>query len=249
MGNESRVRAKGESEPRSRWQRAGYSAFRVAARLAGVLGWGLRTRGRRNYPRGGGGLICANHQSFLDPVLVGLTCDRRLNYLARSSLFHSKPLRVLIEFLDAIPIEREGIGLAGLKETLRRLKRGELVLIFPEGTRTHDGRIGELKPGFCAVARRGDVPLIPVGIAGANLVWPRGRAWPGLGTISIVTGMPIPPELFRAWDDAQLVTELDRRIRDCHRDALQLAAGSNGGAAPNAADMHVNDERLRPVEA
>ena len=249
MGNESRVPAKSRSERRTLGQRAGYAAIRIAARLASVLGLGLRTRGRRNYPPVGGGLICSNHQSFLDPVLVGLTCDRRLNYLARSSLFKSAPLRMLIEFLDAIPIEREGIGLAGLKETLRRLRRGELVLIFPEGTRTHDGRIGDLKPGFCAVASRGDVPLIPVGIAGADRVWPRGKALPRLGKVSIVTGIPIDPEQFRAWDDEQLVAELDRRIRDCHRRALELAAGKSNVPAPQASHPRVSGGRLRPAGA
>ena len=77
-----------------------------------------------------------------------------MNYVARETLFRLPLLAPLMRFLDAFPIDREGSGLSGLKETLRRLKRGELVLIFPEGTRTTDGEVAPLKPGFISVARR-----------------------------------------------------------------------------------------------
>ncbi|HZN33292.1 MAG TPA: lysophospholipid acyltransferase family protein, partial [Pirellulaceae bacterium] len=127
------------SRPRTWFQRAGYEVLRVLAQLVAVWVFGLRVAGRENWPAEGGGLVCANHQSIFDPPLVGMTCPRRMNYLARDTLFRVPGLKQLIAFLDAIPIDREGGGLAGLKETLRRLKAGELVLIFPEGTRTHDG--------------------------------------------------------------------------------------------------------------
>src|SRR2546422_6352321 len=131
--------------PRSRQrtftQRLGYDALRVLARIVGIWLYGLRVEGREHWPADGGGLVCANHQSMFDPPLVGLTCGRRMNYLARDTLFRVPVLSQLITFLDAIAIDREGVGLAGLKETLRRLKGGELVLIFPEGTRTRDGQV------------------------------------------------------------------------------------------------------------
>ena len=135
---------------RSLPQRLWYDALRVICRLTGILVFRIRCRGREFVPRDGGGLVLSNHQSHLDPVLVGLATDRRLNYLARDTLFKFAPFRWLINSLDAIPLDREGLGLGGLKETLKRLKRGELVLIFPEGTRTRDGEVGTLKPGFCA---------------------------------------------------------------------------------------------------
>src|SRR5689334_13140924 len=122
-------------------KRVGYDALRFMLQIVAVFGYGVRVIGRDNWPKSGGGLICANHQSMFDPPLVGLTCPRRMNYLARDTLFRVPGLSQLITFLDAIPIDREGGGLAGLKETLRRLKAGELVLIFPEGTRTHDGQL------------------------------------------------------------------------------------------------------------
>ena len=109
-------------------------------------------------PATGGGLVLSNHQSNLDPIVIGLCCTRRLNYVARQTLFSFAPLRWLLESLEVIPIDREGSGFGGLKETLKRLKRGEIVVLFPEGTRTPDGEVHSMKPGFCALAKRSGDP-------------------------------------------------------------------------------------------
>src|SRR4051812_25027796 len=203
-------------------QHLSYDAFRVFARWFGVWMYGLRVEGRENWPATGGGLICSNHQSMFDPPLVGLTCPRRMNYLARDSLFRVPILAPLIRHLDAIPIDREGTGLAGLKETLRRLKAGELVLIFPEGTRTRDGQLAPLKPGFISVARRSRVPLIPVGIDGAYQAWPRTARWPRLGRVAVAVGEPITVEQVAALNDDDLLSELATRMERCHQQARSL---------------------------
>jgi len=178
--------------------------------------------GREHWPAKGGGLVCANHQSMFDPPLVGLTCPRRMNYLARDTLFRIPLLAPLIKFLDAIPIDREGVGLSGLKETLRRLKAGELVLIFPEGTRTRDGEVAPLKPGFISVARRSRVPLVPVGLDGAYQAWPRTSPFPRGGRIAIVVGESISAQRVAELSDDELLAELDQRILNCHAAAREL---------------------------
>src|SRR5262245_44914432 len=192
---------------RTLFQRCGYDVLRVLARTVGVSFFGLRIAGRQHWPAAGGGLICANHQSMFDPPLVGLTCSRRMNYLARDTLFPVPILGPLIRFLDAIPIDRDGVGLSGIKDTLRRLKAGELVLMFPEGTRTHDGEVKPLKPGFLSLARRGGVPLIPVGLDGAFQVWPRSARWPRFGRLTVAIGQPISAEQISRQDDAELLAE------------------------------------------
>jgi 1-acyl-sn-glycerol-3-phosphate acyltransferase len=192
---------------RSLAKRLWYDFLWVSSRLLAVVFFRIRVGNRQVVPREGGALVMSNHQSNFDPVLVGLACDRRLNYLARRSLFESAGLRRLIESLDAIPIDRDGSGLGGLKETLRRLKRGEMVLIFPEGTRTTDGHVARLKPGFCALARR---------------AWPRSHKLPRPSTIRIEFGLPLWPAEIEMLDDTQLVAEVERRIRDCHRRASGL---------------------------
>lgn len=203
-------------------QRLAYDAFRLMARLIGVWFFRLRVAGREHWPVDGGALVCANHQSHFDPPLVGLTCRRRMNYLARDTLFRLPVLGQLIGFFDAIPIDREGIGLGGLKETLRRLKAGELVLIFPEGTRTSDGEIAPLKPGFISVARRSRVPLIPIAMDGAYQSWPRSAPLPGLGRVAIVIGPPIMPDDLTNFTDEDLLAELEQRLLTCHATAREM---------------------------
>ena len=172
--------------------------------------------------------MLSNHQSNLDPVLIGLASDRRLNYVARRTLFGFGPFRWLINLFDAIPIDREGLGLEGLKETLRRLKRGEMVLLFPEGTRTPDGEVHQIKPGFCAVARRAGGPIVPVAMDGAFDAWPRRQRLPRRAVIHVQFGDPIGVAQIAEMDDEQLVAEVERRIRCCHdraRRARRRAAG------------------------
>lgn len=200
---------------RSLLKTAWHNALRVLCRLAFVTIYGVRVRGREHVPRTGGLLVCANHQSHFDPVLVGLAVDRRLNYLARDTLFGFLPLRLLIESLDAIPIERDGFGLAGIKETLKRLKRGEAVLIFPEGTRTLDGQLAPLKPGFAALARRSGAPLVPIGLDGAFDAWPRSAALPRRSKIQIVIGAPIRPEDYERMNDDELIAALELEMHKC----------------------------------
>jgi 1-acyl-sn-glycerol-3-phosphate acyltransferase len=206
---------------RSWGKRLWYGFLHLVCRLLATLFFQIRVSGREHVPREGGVMVLSNHQSHFDPVLIGLACDRRLNYLARETLFGFAPFRWLIESLDAIPIDREGLGLAGLKETLRRLRRGELVLIFPEGTRTPDGQVRRLKPGFSSLAKRAGVPLLPVAIEGAYQAWPRRHLLPGLGTIHIHFGRPLPPEEIVDCDERELVAEVERRIRQCHEQARQ----------------------------
>lgn len=201
-------------------QRWVYSALRVICRLIFVVLFRVRVRGREHIPAHGALLVCANHQSHLDPIVVGLAFDRRLNFVARKSLFTNPAFGWLIHFLDAIPLDRDGFSLSGIKETLKRLKREEMVLIFPEGTRSIDGHLGTIKPGVAALAKRGKVLVLPVGFDGAYQVWPRRNPapWP-LGVIDIVVGEPIPAERIAAMEESAFLDELEGRIRHCLDDA------------------------------
>lgn len=178
----------------SPFSRTVYCTSRRTFQLVGVMGFGLRRSGLNNIPTEGGALVLSNHQSHFDPPLLGLCCPRPMGFLARQTLFGTRLMDFLMSVHGAFPINREGSGLAGIKETLRRLKRGELVVIFPEGTRTPDGEIAPFKAGFTALARRGKVPILPVAIEGAHGVWPRGRAYPGPGTIHIHFGPVLPAD-------------------------------------------------------
>ncbi len=204
---------------RSSWRyRFLYAAARRVCQVFAVGLYRVRYTGRENIPAEGGVLVVANHQSHFDPPLVGMGCRREMNYLARESLFAIGPLRWIMNLFDAIPIKRDGLGLEGIKETLRRLKRGEMVLMFPEGTRTWDGQLGPFRPGFTTLALRSGACILPVGIEGAYQVWPRWRRFPDLvGRIHVHYGPVIPSEEIRSYAqrERELVEEVRNRVRAC----------------------------------
>lgn len=199
-------------------KRAFYNVLRAIFRLTGVVLYRFRFHGADKIPREGGGLVCANHQSNLDPAVVGMCFSQRINYLAKQTLFKF-PLSIIINLLDGIPIDRSGMGIAGIKETLKRAKRGELILIFPEGQRTFDGEMLEFMAGFVTVAKRTKVPLIPVGLDGSFHAWPRTTLIPKPGTIHVVFDYPVQPEEYLDLSDEEIVQLLESRIQKCFKEA------------------------------
>ncbi len=211
-----------------------YRFARYTCRMLVVLLYRYRFSGLEHLPRRGGALVLANHQSFLDPVLLGVPTLRRIHYLARVTLYRSRLFRLLTAPLDAVPLDRKRHLLSGLREAIGRMQGGEVLGIFPEGQRTWDGQLLPLQPGFLLLARRAGVPLVPVGIAGAYEVWPRQRRWPGLGRIWVHYGEPIPPEQVAAMSDQELMNEVARRIAHCFQHAQRKLARLE--PAPRAID-------------
>ena len=112
-----------------------YRTLQILCRTIAVLFRRLPSQRPRNIPETGGLLVCANHQSYIDPVIVGMAFNRSLQYVARANLFRNFFFGGLIRALDAIPLERGGsAALRGLLETVKRLRNSKAVLIFPEGT-------------------------------------------------------------------------------------------------------------------
>lgn len=182
-----------------------------------VIG-GLRASGQKNIPKSGGVLLVSNHLSHFDVFILGLLIPRTLNYVARSTLFIF-PLNHLIRSVGGFPIQRDGLGAQGVKETLRRLKRGGIVTFFPEGTRSRDGEIGELKPGLAALAAKAKVPIVPAGIAGTFESWPRGQSLPKPHPIRVHYGEPIQPEDLRSRTHEQIMELIRERMLDAQRQA------------------------------
>ena len=175
----------------------------------------IRVHGLENYPAYDGALICANHQSNLDPLVIGVSCPRPVNFLAKQSLFRPGIMGWFIRGNDAIPIDRNGTGIGGMKETLRRLKKGESVAIFPEGARSLDGELQGLRQGFCALARRTSATLVPVGIEGTFHALPPKCIVPRFGRIHLVFGPAIEASEYEELDDDQMTELLQQRITDC----------------------------------
>jgi 1-acyl-sn-glycerol-3-phosphate acyltransferase len=135
-----------------------------------LLAFHVDVTGRDNLPKKGACIIASNHISYLDPPLLGFASGRELHYLAKEGLFTeaNKAFTWLITAYNAIPLRREGADLTALRRVLSLLERGEVVVLFPEGTRSTSGRLLPAKPGLGFVAWHAGVPVIPVYISGAN---------------------------------------------------------------------------------
>jgi 1-acyl-sn-glycerol-3-phosphate acyltransferase len=171
----------------------------------------FRFSGKHHVPLTGPVLIVSNHQSNLDPVLVGLACPRQLKYLARQGLFFF-PFNLWIRALGAVPIDRERGALAGIRATLGLLKEENAVLIFPEGSRTPDGRLQEMLPGVCLLARRSKATIVPAALDGAFNALPRGRALVRLHPIQLAFDAPIMPSQYEPLSDDELSQLVAKRI-------------------------------------
>jgi 1-acyl-sn-glycerol-3-phosphate acyltransferase len=164
-------------------------------RVVGAALWGLRTAGQARVPSRGGVILAANHQSYLDPPFVAACLPRETSFMARRSLFEIPLLGRIIVACNAFPIDRNTGDVRGVKNAIDRLRSGSALILFPEGTRSRDGRIGPLKGGIRMIAERAGVPVVPVLVDGAYQVWPKGRAFPRLrGRVSITFGDALPLE-------------------------------------------------------
>jgi 1-acyl-sn-glycerol-3-phosphate acyltransferase len=157
----------------------------------------------RHVPGNGGVLLVCNHQSFLDPVIATCALHREGSYMARDTLFASGPFTQLIRYLNAFPVKRGMADLGAVKETLRRLRNGELITVFPEATRTPDGSILPMQPGAVAIARKAGVPIVPCLIDGAYKAWPRQQKFPLPGYIRVVYRPAILPSALRKLTDEE----------------------------------------------
>lgn len=195
------------------------------------LGFSLRVRGGHNIPRAGPALLIANHQSFLDPPLIGLASPRHLRFLARKTLFRNRLFGWLIGSLNAVPIDQEGFAKEGLKTILRQLEAGEAVLVFPEGARTADGQLTELRPGIHLLIKRVKAPIVPIGIAGAHAAWPSCRPLPVFSplflpatrrTLAVSVGRPLDGAHYAKLPREQVLAELFVELQREHENAEQL---------------------------
>ncbi len=196
-------------------------------------------------------LIIANHQSFLDPPLVGCFIDRRhCDFIARAGLFKVPGFGRLLHQINCVPIAEQGGDTAAMKETLRRLAMGRCVVLFPEGTRSPDGAMHEFKRGVAVILKRANCPVIPAAVEGVFDAWPRHSKAPRVFTtrVGVAYGEPIPPAdllkdgpdaaITRLWNDVEHLRQgLHAEIRRATGGRLPRSpavspAGEAAGASP-----------------
>ena len=140
----------------------------IKALAAAVFGIFMphRVIGRENIPQEGGFILALNHRSNFDVIMGGLSCPRQLHYMAKKELFSNKLLGWFLKKLNAFPLDRSGNDLKAIKTALALLKSGEVLGIFPEGTRVKNGEDVGAKAGVSMLALRAKVPVVPGVIVG-----------------------------------------------------------------------------------
>src|SRR5262245_26306720 len=190
-----------------------------------------RVEGRRNVPLRGPVLLIGNHQSYFDIPLMALACPRRLWFLARKPLFNNLLLRWIMDFFGTVAVDNEGFSRAGLEGLLQELRKGHATLVYPEGERSHDGKLAELKPGVTLLVRRVRCPIVPVGVAGAFDAWPRSRrlihfAPPFLrwkpARIAVSVGEPIGGAMLAQKEREEILEELQKALASVVQKAERL---------------------------
>ena len=192
------------------WYYLARSFCRVFCRLF----FRITVYGNENIPERGSFLLVSNHQSFLDPVFCGISSKRHLYFLARDSLFRNCFFRWLISSVNAIPVRQGQPRLSTMKKVISKLREGNGLLLFPEATRTSDGKITLFKPGFGLLCRRGNAIIVPVVIDGAFECWPRHKKIFRPGTKIVITyGKAISTQQVKKIDDRRLAATLIQTLR------------------------------------
>jgi 1-acyl-sn-glycerol-3-phosphate acyltransferase len=209
------------------WQkRLFYHCVYLLAKPFFMIFYGVRFYGQNNLPESGSVVLISNHQSHYDPPLLGVGLYRRLNFLARKTLFRFRPFAWTINMLDAIPLDIDGIGFAGIKESIKRLKNGEVILIFPEGARTWDGTIAPFLQGSLVLAQRTKSAILPAAICGCYEAFPRTKKYPAFwGRFRVVYGKPIPYEEIKDLSEEELRRLCETKVAELYQVAIHHLAG------------------------
>jgi len=150
----------------------------------------LDVRGAENIPKHGGAIIAPNHRSLVDHPTVGVATKRQIWFMAKSELFKNKWAAKFLYAMNSFPVNRGKPDRSSLQRSLELLEQGELVGIYPGGTRLPDSRFEDLEDGFTYIALKSGVPIVPVAVSGTESVLPRGRRFPRFVKIKILIGEP-----------------------------------------------------------
>jgi 1-acyl-sn-glycerol-3-phosphate acyltransferase len=174
-------------------------AYLVRATIGAVLLRLFRVRflNAGNVPAGGA-ILAGNHVSYLDPILLWSGGPRPVHFVAKSELWQSRFFGWCLDQFWAFPIDRAGADRQAISTATALLEHGELIGMFPEGTRKRGDTadLGEAHGGVAFIAMRANVPVVPVGIVGTQAAWPAGQKRPRFVPVTMSFGSPIDPDDF-----------------------------------------------------
>ncbi|AQT67675.1 1-acyl-sn-glycerol-3-phosphate acyltransferase [Anaerohalosphaera lusitana] len=229
-------------------------------RLAWVLMWVLsrtffrmRVWGRENVPMEGPLLLLSNHQSYFDPIFCQVTQGRELWYVARDTLFRNRFFGWLIGTVHASPIKRGEMDMAAMRNIIGQLKEGKTLCLFPEGTRTEDGRISAVKGGLSLITRRTGAKALPVVIDGAYEAWGKGKKRPRFWEqIGVMIGEPFTADEIKEMGDEEFARRFTAKLREMQGELRRKLGkeafdyGDEGGArCENLSRRNTKEKKLK----
>jgi long-chain acyl-CoA synthetase len=175
---------------------------------------GLRARGLKNLPEKGPFLICPNHQSFIDPIVLLAILPYRIYckmfFVGYSEFFSGRLMKLAARFSNIVPVDPDAHLLRAMKTSAYGLRKGLILCIFPEGSRSFDEELQDFKKGAAILSKELAIPIVPVGIQGAHKVWARNSNRIRLHKVKIDIGKPLYPSQSVTSDPYQETTELLR---------------------------------------
>jgi 1-acyl-sn-glycerol-3-phosphate acyltransferase len=163
----------------------------VLVKILDKIYFTTRYIGRENLPAKGSFILACNHLSNVDPFIVGTSVWRHFNFIAKDSLFKNKILGFFFAEFGAVPIKRDSSDFHAIREVLRRMKKGDPLVLFPEGTRGVTGREKKIQPGIGMIALKSDVPVIPTFIQDSDKALPNGKKWFKRYPVKVTFGKPM----------------------------------------------------------
>jgi len=213
----------GEGAPRWRFGRF----VRATVGRTALALFRVRFIGAENVPRDGA-IIAGNHVSYLDPVLLWSGAPRLIHFMGKAGLWEKPWLGWLLDHFWTFPVRRGAADREAISTATHLLERGELVGIFPEGTRVRHGGVealGEAQGGVAFIAMRAGVPVVPVGISGTERVWPEGQRLPRFPRITVRFCEPLHPEDFSEGSRKERVEAMTAEVMRHIVSARDEAAG------------------------
>jgi len=179
--------------------------FRIAKIIASVIFniiFRIKVTGAENLPKNGGAVLCANHASALDPILISLAIKRKPRYIGKKELFENKALGLLIRSLGAFPVDRDNADITAYKTAIKLLQNGDVLLLFSQGTRQKTIDVSNGKTGVAFFSIKAKVPIVPLGITASYKLFSR---------VNIKIGEPIRLDQYYG---AKLKTELLNEVTE-----------------------------------